>query len=127
MFTDDNPLTAYQHNAGAARIASASPQQLVVILLDHLLDELDCIESHIATRQLNSKGDSISKCLEILHVLDASLDIQNGGALAENLHQLYDFCCRRLLDANLRNQVAPLAEVRRVIIPLKEGWGGTRG
>jgi len=75
--------------------------------------------------QLNHKGDSISKCLEILHVLDASLDTQNGGELAENLHQLYDFCSRRLLTVNLRNQPEPLAEVRRVIIPLKEGWEGT--
>lgn len=125
MFNDDNPLIAYRQNAGAARIAAASPQQLVVILLDHLLDELDCIENYITTMQLNRKGDSISKCLEILHVLDASLDIQNGGELAENLHQLYDFCSRRLLAVNLRNQSAPLEEVRRVIIPLKEGWEGT--
>lgn len=125
MFTDDNPLIAYRQNAGAARIAAASPQQLVVILLEHLLDELDCIENYITTMQLNRKGDSISKCLEILHVLDASLDIQNGGELAENLHQLYDFCSRRLLTVNLRNQTAPLTEVRRVLVPLKEGWEGT--
>lgn len=125
MFTDDNPLIAYRQNAGAARIAAASPQQLVVILLEHLLDELDCIENYITTMQLNRKGDSISKCLEILHVLDASLDIQNGGELAENLHQLYDFCSRRLLTVNLRNQAAPLTEVRRVLVPLKEGWEGT--
>lgn len=126
MFTDDNPLSAYRHNFGAARIASASPQQLVVILLDHLLDELDCIENYIATRQLNQKGDSISKCLEILHVLDASLDMQQGGELAENLHQLYDFCSRRLLMANLRNQSDLLEDIRRVLTPLKEGWEGMR-
>ncbi|MHA1066741.1 flagellar export chaperone FliS [Enterobacter ludwigii] len=125
MFTNDNPLGAYHQNAGAARIAAASPQQLVIILLDYLLDELDYIENYIATMQLNRKGDSISKCLEILHVLDANLDIQNGGVMAENLHQLYDFCSRRLLVVNLRNQTEPLAEVRRVIVPLKEGWEGT--
>ncbi|MBV8043957.1 flagellar export chaperone FliS [Pluralibacter sp.] len=125
MFNNDNPLVAYRQNAGAARIAAASPQQLVVILLEYLLDELDAIENYITTMQLNRKGDSISKCLEILHVLDASLDTQNGGELAENLHQLYDFCSRRLLTVNLRNQPEPLVDVRRVLIPLKEGWEGT--
>ncbi|MGL5495575.1 MAG: flagellar export chaperone FliS [Aeromonas sobria] len=127
MFANDNPLTAYRQGAIHARIASASPQELVVMMIEHLLEELDRVEGHLAAMRLDKKGDGISKCLEILHALDSSLQMEAGGELAEQLHQLYDYCSRRLLEVNLRNQAAPLAEVRMVLQPIKEGWEGARG
>lgn len=45
-----------------------------------------------------------------------------GGELAQNLGALYDYCVRRLILANARNDDAMLQEVMQLIEPIATGW-----
>jgi flagellar protein FliS len=54
--------------------------------------------------------------------LKSSLDKNVGGELAQNLSDLYEYMCQRLLVANLKNDVAALDEVSRLLTELKGAW-----
>jgi flagellar protein FliS len=56
--------------------------------------------------------------------LQASLDYDSGGEIAENLGNLYDYMSRRLVVANLRNDGSILDEVASLIVEIKMGWDG---
>ena len=81
-------------------------------------------EDGIATLTLNNgKVNAISKAVRILEEgLATSLDKVDGGELAENLGALYDYCMRRLILANARNDDAMMQEVMRLIEPVAQGW-----
>ncbi len=53
--------------------------------------------------------------------------MQDGGELAGNLHALYTYCVQRLTVANIRNDVAIIEEVQRVMEPISSGWKQING
>lgn len=118
----DSGYDSYQQVDLNAQAASATPHQLVVMLIDGLLDEVERIRGHLAEGRLAAKGAGISKCMNILIGLDSALDMENGGELAENLHQLYDFCQIELYQASVQKDVQRLTNVETVMGNIREGW-----
>ncbi|MGE3774228.1 MAG: flagellar export chaperone FliS [Gammaproteobacteria bacterium] len=47
-----------------------------------------------------------------------------GGEVAENLDGLYDYMLRRLVEANLANDLAMLDEVVKLLNEIRDGWNG---
>lgn len=120
---DDMGYQAYQQEQLEAKAAAADPQQLVVMLIDGFLDELERVEGHIQAKNFERKAQSIKKCMDILGGLDAALDLEAGGEVAMNLHRLYDYCGRKLLDVSANMDNDALASIRQVMNDLREGWG----
>ncbi|GAA5645295.1 MULTISPECIES: flagellar export chaperone FliS [Vibrio] len=118
----DSGYDSYQQVDLDAQAAAANPHQLVVMLIDGLLDEIERTRGHIAAARLAEKGTSINKCMNILIGLDSALDEENGGEIAQNLHQLYDFCQIELYQASVQNDVDKLANVEKVMANIREGW-----
>lgn len=118
----DSGYDSYQQVDLDAQAASANPHQLVVMLIDGLLDEIERIRGHLAASRLEAKGVSIKKCMNILIGLSSALDDENGGEIAENLRQLYDFCQIELYYASTQNDAARLDNVERVMGNVREGW-----
>ncbi len=58
----------------------------------------------------------------ILNGLRASLNLEEGGNLAQNLYALYDYMARRLLHANLNNDSAALDEVLNLLSEIHGAW-----
>ena len=59
---------------------------------------------------------------EFYWVLQGSLDSEKGGEIAANLADLYDYCTRRLLHANLKNDLEAIQEIKRLISDVREAW-----
>jgi flagellar protein FliS len=73
-----------------------------------------------------AKGRAITKAVRLLDEgLKAALN-PDGGELSVNLGNLYDYCIRRLTEANLHNDVAAVDEVKRLIEPVADGWRAIR-
>ena len=68
------------------------------------------------------KCQSIARADKIVQGLRVTLDHANGGELARNLDALYDYVSRRLLHANLRNDVESLREARGLMAEISEAW-----
>ncbi len=50
------------------------------------------------------------------------MDEDNGGEVAQNLQQLYDFCQMELYTASVKNDTERLINVERVMGNIREGW-----
>ncbi|MGF1703056.1 flagellar export chaperone FliS [Photobacterium makurazakiensis] len=130
MLMDESGFEAYQQVDVEAQAAAASPYQLVLMLVDGFMDSLTRAEGHMAAERLKEKGEAIGKCIDIIGGLNSALDMRQGGELAQQMNQLYDFCSMRLFEASLHNDATKLAEVRNVMGNIQEGWqnfGATHG
>ncbi|KMJ50310.1 flagellar biosynthesis protein FliS [Vogesella sp. EB] len=109
-----------------SQTATASPVQLVLVLFDGLLEELARARGHLEQQRYEQKGDSISKCINILGGLSSALDSDHGGEVVTNLARLYDYCVFRLYHASIELDLAALDEVVQLLNTLKGGWMGVQ-
>lgn len=104
-------------------VVASSPHQLIVMLFDGALTAIRNAGVHMKAREIEKKGNAISKAIMIVeNGLRASLDKEAGGQIALQLDQLYDYIGRRLLTANLTNDQAVLDEVHALLTDLKSAW-----
>jgi flagellar protein FliS len=77
---------------------------------------------------VQGKVKQIGAALRILEEgLKAPLDLVNGGELAANLNDLYDYCINRVIVANAKSDEAALEEVGRLIGQVASGWKQING
>lgn len=123
MFGSTKSAAAYRSVEIETELATASPHKLVLMLLDGALMAISAASTQMAEKRTAEKGQSISKAINIIiNGLNASLDAQAGGALAERLGALYEYMGSRLLYANLRNDPAALEEVSKLLREIRGGW-----
>jgi flagellar secretion chaperone FliS len=104
-------------------VVASSPHKLIVMLFDGALVAIRSASAHMKAREIEKKGNAISKAIMIVeNGLRASLDKEAGGQIALSLDALYDYIGRRLLLANLSNDTAILDEVHALLADLKGAW-----
>lgn len=120
----DTGYESYRQSEIDVKASTASPAQLVLMLLDGLMDELARAEGHMLAKNYYRKGESVKKCMRILGGLDASLNQDQSSELVSNLHKLYGYSKRQLFRANVRNDVDGFRQVARLMGDIREGWQG---
>ncbi len=108
-------------------ILTASPGQLVLLMYDGALRFIGQARAAFALPEENlSRIQTINTALlraqAVISELRANLDFKAGGELATTLDRLYDYHLRRLQEANIRKDEAPLVEVEHLVRSLREGW-----
>ena len=103
-------------------VDSSDRVQLVQMLFDGLLESLNAAEGHIKANAIQEKSNHLSRAGRIVLGLQNSLDYENGGDLARNLAELYGYVTRRLLQINLRNDLAGLHEVKGLMEEVRDAW-----
>lgn len=114
---------AYGEVALQSGIAASSPHKLVDMLFDGLIDSINRGRGAMARGEVEEKGKALGKAARILEEgLKAGLNLEQGGELADNLRNVYDFCIIELTNANLKNDEKKLLEVLKVIEPIASAW-----
>lgn len=108
------------------RILSAEPLELVRLLYQAAIAAVREARGRLAAGEIAARSRAISKACEIIIELNAALDHSRGGAISSRLAALYQYMLNRLLDANLQQADAPLAEVLGLLTTLSEAWEQTR-
>jgi len=115
------------HNAYLeSRILSAEPVELICLLYQGAISEVREARRHLQEKNIRARSKSISKVHDILSELATVLDHKQGGEIAKNLAQLYDYMMRRIIEANFKQIDGPLVEVLGLLATLKEGWDGVQ-
>lgn len=117
-----NALDQYSRNAVQTGVESASPHRLTQMLMEGALDKIAAAKGNMERDNIQAKGDQISSAIAILDGLRSSLDMEEGGEIAQNLSDLYEYMERRLLDAHRNNDLAILDEVSDLLRQIKEAW-----
>ena len=107
---------AYAQIGVESAVMSASQQQLVTMLFDGVLSALVRASLFMQDNNQQGKGVSLSKAINIIeNGLRVSLDEESKDELTQNLIALYSYMVRRLLQANLRNDVSAVEEVEALM------------
>ena len=114
---------AYKQIAAETGVAAASPHRLVAMLFDGYLEALAEARGAMQAGRIDDKGRAIGRAVRIVDEgLRAGLNLQAGGRLASDLHDLYGYLNLRLTQANLRNDERLLEECQRLMQPLRDAW-----
>jgi flagellar protein FliS len=96
--------------------------ELLIMLYDGAIDFLNRAKKAILERNLQVKIDNLERVNRIIEELLASLNKEVGGKIAENLEMLYIFCLQELAKTNLKNDIASLEVVEKILLELRDAW-----
>jgi flagellar protein FliS len=96
--------------------------ELVVMLYDGAIRFVGEARDAHARQDLRARGRAISRALAIVGELQNTLDVEKGGAIAEELDNLYTYVNSRLIDVTLRQDAAACDEVHKLLRTLRDAW-----
>jgi flagellar protein FliS len=117
-----NKLAAYSSVATHGGIAAGDPHLLILMLMDGALERLATARGCLQRGEIATKSQLIQRIVSIVGELRASLDMQQGGALAESLNELYGYMERQLVRANIENRQQYLDEVGNLLGEIRGAW-----
>jgi flagellar protein FliS len=106
----------------STHIATTDQGQLLLMLYDGALKFLAQAREKMLVRDMAGKGVLISRAIDIVNELAASLNMEKGGTLADNLNNLYFLCTARLLQANAKVDVEQLDSVVNILSGLRNAY-----
>ena len=114
---------AYAQIGVESAVMSASQSQLVTMLFDGALSALIRARLFMQDGNQQGKGLSLSKAINIIeNGLKIGLDEDSRDELTLNLLSLYAYMVRRLLQANLHNDVSAIEEVEALMRNIADAW-----
>lgn len=115
--------SAYAKVGVESQVLSASPHQLITLLFAKAESSIKAATLHIQVGNIAEKGEAISKAISIVQGgLQAALDLETGGEVAENLYRLYDFVLRLLMEANREGDIAKLEKASELLEMVASSW-----
>ncbi|MCU6679356.1 MULTISPECIES: flagellar export chaperone FliS [Leclercia] len=122
MYTKSG-IQAYAQVSVESAVLSASPHQLVVLLFDGALSAMKKAMILIEQGDIPGKGQALGKAINIIsNGLQSGLNHEVGGELTTNLDSLYDYMTRRLLQANIHNDIDAINEVVGLLNNIADAW-----
>ena len=115
-------LTEYMVTKNESALTDATPHKLIGMLFDGALESIAKATGAITSGDVAARGEAIGKAMTIVDNLRAMLDSDRGGEISANLEQIYDYICRRLLQASSEQDPAILKEVAGLLREVKGGW-----
>jgi flagellar protein FliS len=114
---------AYSQIGVETGVAAANPHSLILMLYDGAMQAIAEARRHLEAGAVPEKGRAVSRAISIIDEgLKGCLDASAGGEIAAQLGSLYDYMCRRLLLASLKDDRAGFDEVARLLDELRGAW-----
>lgn len=118
-----NPAALYKDCA----IETQNRGKIVVLLYEGAIKFLKLAIKEVECGNYAEKGQYIGRAQDIINELNAALDMQVGGKIAENLRGLYNFMSHHLTEANSEVNPQKIQEVINLMEELNKGWKSIAG
>jgi len=115
-------MESYGDGNRASQAVVADKVELIQMLFDGLLESLVTARGHIEHGAIEEKSKSLVRAGRIVIGLQGALDLDKGGDLARNLHELYSYVTRRLVYVNAHNDLNVLNEVQTLMTEIRQAW-----
>ena len=111
-------IASYKENS----VVTQPKGRIVVLLYEGAVKFLRQAIHEIEAGNMIEKGQLISKAIQIIIELSGSLNMEEGGEIAENLRSLYTFMGEHLTRANFHCDTQAIQDVISLLEELNEGW-----
>ena len=113
-------LEAYKQNENDYAEGINSPHGRINILFDTIISNLEnLMDNHPKTDFI-----SLGKCINGISILANSLNMEQGGEMAQNLVELYEYCRKNINNYVREKDIGKLEETHAIFSKLSEGWKG---
>ena len=113
-------LEAYKQNENDYVEGINSPHGRINILFDTIISNLEnLMDNHPKTDFI-----SLGKCINGISILANSLNMEQGGEMAQNLVELYEYCRKNINNYIREKDIGKLEETHAIFTKLSEGWKG---
>jgi flagellar protein FliS len=125
MYSSAQGAGAYAQVGVQTGVVDASPHRLIVMLFQGARQAIALARMHLQRGELAQKGLAIGKAVRIIGGgLQQSLNLEEGGQIAQRLDALYSYMLQRLTEANVQMSDPLLAEVDALLATLEDAWLG---
>lgn len=112
----NSPYETYKQNT----VTTASPGELTLMLYNGCIKFINQAEQAISEKNLEVKNINMIKAQRIINELMVTLNMDYE--ISHNMFQMYDYIYRRLVEANINNDIEILNEVREYMIQFRDSW-----
>ncbi len=121
-YARNTKLAAYQSVSVHGGVANADPHAMVQMLMDAATERMAMARGCIERGERARQASLLHSCVMIVGELRGSLNTTEGGPLAQNLSDLYDYMIRQLVLANARSDASCVLEVSRLLDEVRSAW-----
>jgi flagellar protein FliS len=114
------PLKATE--AFRSEVTRARPTRVVVMLYDEAIASLEAAIAAMQQNAIEERCNRVNVVTEIVATLHMSLDMENGGEIAEQLGRLYRLILARLIRINIQSDAAGATKIIDLLTPLRDAW-----
>ncbi len=118
----NSPAHSYHSAEIYGGVEDTDPHHLVKMLFNGLIEKINQIALSIRNNDTGARCNSINKALNILDALRTALNFKQGGTVAKNLDDLYDYIQRRLVSINVNPDPGVLKEVSGLVNDISDAW-----
>ena len=117
-------MKQYADNDIAAKSLNANPHKIIEEILMELKKNMETLAYSLDNEPTVSslKSRSFSKSLTAIYILQSSLDFENGGEIAQNLFNLYEFCKSGIMKGFTQKNSKLIYDAIPPIEEILEGW-----
>ncbi|ASF40430.1 flagellar protein FliS [Halobacillus halophilus] len=109
-------IQAYQNNS----VETASPGELTLMLYNGCLKFIKTAKKAIENHDIEKKNTNIQKAQKIIRELMVTME--QDYEVAKDIMPLYDYMNRRLMEANITNDLGILEEVQGLTEEFRDTW-----
>jgi len=103
-------------------ITTADKGRLIVLLYEGAITFLVRAKDALEKQDYEAKCNFINRAQDIITELNSSLNMSDGGEVAINLRQLYNFISEHLVKAKIKEEARLIDQVVEMLSSLLEAW-----
>lgn len=111
-----NAYNAYKQNS----VTTASPGELTLMLYNGCIKFLGKAKVAITDKNIQEKNHNIQRAQAIIAELMSTLNMDID--ISKQMLPLYDYMNRRLIEANIQNDIAIIEEVEGLVTEFRDTW-----
>lgn len=113
--------SAYANTSAQTGVQALSPAGLIALIYERVIDHLNLGRTALENGQ--NGIEPFMKAHDLIQQgLLACLDYENGGEIAINLKEIYEWSLRELISARLEKSPQKIDDIINTLVPIAEGW-----
>jgi len=112
----------YQNAYKKASVNTLDQTKLIIMLYDGAIKNAIFAVEHFKSGQIEKVHECLIKTKNIVTELMATLNMDRGGDIANNLQSLYSYMFSQLIEANMNKKTEPVVVVIDLLKELRAAW-----